>query len=89
MPTISMFYGIVVMMFFRDNKQHNLPHIHVRYQDAKAVISIPDGELLDGEFPRKQFRLVQAWIEIHADELMADWALAIEGETIYKIDPLK
>ena len=76
-------------MFFRDNKQHNMPHIHVRYQDAKAVISIPDGELLDGEFPKKQLRLVQAWVEIHADELMADWALAIEGEPIYKIDPLK
>ncbi len=89
MPTISMFYGIVVMMFFRDNKQHNMPHIHVRYQDAKAVISIPDGELLDGDFPKKQLRLVQAWVEIHADELMADWALAIEGEPIYKIDPLK
>lgn len=43
-PTISMFYGIVVMMFFRDNKQHNMLHIHVRYQDTKAVISIPDGE---------------------------------------------
>jgi hypothetical protein len=84
-----MFYGIVVMMFFRDNKQHNMPHIHVRYQDTKAVISIPDGELLDGDFPRKQLRLVQAWVEIHADELMADWALAIEGEAIYKIDPLK
>lgn len=35
MPTISMFYGIVVMMFFRDNQQHDLPHIHVRYQDSK------------------------------------------------------
>jgi hypothetical protein len=66
-----------------------MPHIHVRYQESKAVISIPDGELLDGEFPRKQLRLVQAWVEIHADELMADWALAIEGEPIYKIDPLK
>lgn len=89
MPTLSMFYGIVVMMYFRDNKQHSSPHIHVRYQDAKAVISIPDGELLEGDFPRKQLRLVQAWVEIHADELMADWALAIEGEPIYKIDPLK
>ena len=89
MPTISMFYGIVVMMYFRDNKQNSSPHIHVRYQDTKAVISIPDVELLEGDFPRKLLRLVQAWVEIHADELMADWALAIEGEAIYKIDPLK
>lgn len=89
MPTISMFYGIVVMMFFKDNKQHNLPHIHVRYQDCKAVINIQTAEILDGSFPPKQLRLTQAWIEIHKDELMADWQLAIEGESIYKIDPLK
>lgn len=89
MPTISMFYGIVVMMFFRDNKQHNAPYIHVRYQDTKAVIGIPDAECLDGSLPKKQMRMVQAWIEIHRDELMADWDLAIAGEQIYKIDPLK
>ena len=89
MPTISMFYGIVVMMFFKDNKQHNLPHIHVRYQDKKAVIEIQNGTVLDGDFPGKQLKLVQAWIEIHKDELLADWDLAVSGEHPYKIDPLK
>jgi hypothetical protein len=34
-------------------------------------------------------KLVQAWIEIHNDELIADWELAIAGEAIFKIDPLK
>lgn len=34
-------------------------------------------------------KLVQAWIEIHNDELLADWELAVNGETIFKIDPLK
>jgi len=77
MPTISMFYGIIVMMFFRDNKPHNLPHIHVRYQDKKAVIDIQNGSILDGDFPVKQMKLVQAWMEIHKDELMADWDLAV------------
>jgi hypothetical protein len=36
MPTISMFYGILVLMYFRDNKRHNLPHIHVRYQGEES-----------------------------------------------------
>lgn len=65
MPTISMFYGAVVMMFFKDNRQHNLPHIHIRYQDSKVVVDIENGEVLDGKFPPKQLKLVQAWIEIH------------------------
>ncbi|MDD5373050.1 MAG: DUF4160 domain-containing protein [Sulfurimonas sp.] len=89
MPTISMFYGIVVMLFYYDNKQHNLPHIHVRYQDSKAIFDIENAEMIEGNLPNKQKRLVQAWMEIHKDELIADWELAISGEQPYKIDPLK
>lgn len=89
MPTISMFYGIVVSLYFYDNKQHNLPHIHVRYQDTKAIFSIETSEMIEGDLPKKQQKLVLAWMEIHHDELVADWELAVVGETPYKIDPLR
>ncbi len=89
MAIISMFYGIIISMYYLDNKQHNLPHIHVKYQDEEAVISIIDGQLLEGSLKTNKMKLVQAWIEIHHDELIADWSLAITGETIFKIDPLK
>jgi hypothetical protein len=46
------------------------------------------GETLAGKLPRKQLRLVQAWIELHRDELLADWELASSGEQPYKIAPL-
>ncbi len=62
MPTISMFYGILILMFFRDNRRHHLPHIHVRYQGAEAAISIKDGVILDGSIPAKQLKMVHAWI---------------------------
>jgi hypothetical protein len=84
-----MFYGIVIMIFYYDNKQHNLPHIHVRYQDSKAIFDIDNAEMMEGNLPNKQKRLVQAWMEIHKDELIADWELAISGEQPYKIEPLK
>jgi len=48
MAIISMFYGIIISMYYLDNKQHKLPHIHVKYQDEEAVISIFDGQLLEG-----------------------------------------
>jgi hypothetical protein len=89
MPTISMFYGIMVFMYALDTEKHHYPHIHVRYNEHKASIRIPDGELLDGSLPRKQMRLVLAWIELHQDDLMADWYLASHGEEIYKIEPLR
>ena len=84
-----MFYGVIVLMYFMDRKKHKLPHIHVQYQDNEAVISIPEGKLLEGSLPKSKIKLVHAWIEIHQDELMADWRLAIQGEPIFKIDPLK
>ncbi|PZN83127.1 MAG: hypothetical protein DM484_05215 [Candidatus Methylumidiphilus alinenensis] len=55
---------------------------------SKASIGIEECEILAGQLPRKQLRLVQAWIEIHRDELLADWELAISNENPYKIAPL-
>lgn len=88
MPVISMFYGIIIRLYLLDNQHHNLPHIHARYAEFEASIDLVEAELLAGELPRKQLRLVQAWIELHRDELMADWELAAAGELPYKIDPL-
>jgi hypothetical protein len=88
MPVISMFYGIIIRLYLLDQVHHNLPHIHARYAEFEASVGIDDGEVLAGELPRKQLRLVQAWIELHRDELLADWQLAASGEMPYKIDPL-
>jgi hypothetical protein len=71
-----------------DGQLYNLPHIHARYAEFEASIGIGDSEVLAGELPRKQLRLVQAWVELHRDELMADWELAVSGENPYKIAPL-
>lgn len=88
MPVISMFYGIIIRMYLIDTQHHHLPHLHARYAEFEASIAIADGEVLAGELPKKQLRLVQAWIELHRDELSADWALAANGELPYKIPPL-
>lgn len=51
MPTISMFYGILIRMFFRDIEKHHSPHIHAEYQGEVSVFSIPDGEIMVGKIP--------------------------------------
>ena len=89
MPVLSSFYGIKVMMFTLDNKKHHLPHIHVRYQGDKAVLSIPDGELLAGNLPPKKLNMVQTWIDIHEEELMECWEQAVNGTNPPKIEPLR
>ena len=89
MPTISMFYGIIISMYHEISEKHHLPHIHARYQGTKAAIAIEDGRVLAGDLPAKQLRMVQVWIDLHQPELLADWELAIGGEEPFRIDPLK
>ncbi|MCL2630023.1 MAG: DUF4160 domain-containing protein [Firmicutes bacterium] len=89
MPSISMFYGIIIYMYGRDNKQHNLPHIHAKYAGEYAVFDIATGELLDGKIPQKQIQLVKTWILLRQEELFANWELAVSGDVPYKILPLQ
>lgn len=89
MPTISMFYGIIVYMYFFDDERHKQPHIHARYQGQEASFSIIDSTVLAGEIPASKTKLVQAWIEIHREALLADWELAVNGEPPFPIEPLR
>ena len=89
MPILSMFYGVVIRMYFYDDKQHHRPHVHAEYAGEPAVFGIDDGEMLAGNLPSGKVRLVQAWIEIHREELLANWQLAVNGEDVFKIEPLK
>ena len=89
MPSISMFYGIVVYLYYIDNNQHHIPHIHAKYQNDEIIVSISDGKILDGKLPPNKLKLLLAWMEIHKEDLMADWNLAVEGQKPYKIDPLR
>lgn len=85
MPSLSMFFGIIIYMYAED---HNPPHFHAIYQDYEAQFDL-NGELLVGEMPRKQMRLIAAWVELHKDELLANWDLANSGQPLYKIEPLR
>lgn len=65
-----------------------MPHIHVEYAEYSAVIDIEDGMLLDGNLPKNKMKLVQVWLEIYKEEILADWSLAVRGLPIQKIKPL-
>jgi len=88
MPVLSMFYGIIIRMQSERGGKHHIPHIHVIYGDNESVFSL-EGEQIDGEIPVNKKKLVEAWIEIHKEELQANWKLLDEGESFFKIEPLK
>jgi hypothetical protein len=86
MPTISIFWGLIIRMYYKD---HQPPHIHVQYQGENAVMDVLTGSMTEGDLPTRQLRVAQAWIEIHREDLLADWELCRNGENPFKIDPLK
>ena len=88
MPELCRFNGIVITMLFKDIQRHNKPHIHVSYTDYEASIGI-DGELLSGSLPTKQFKLIQAWLILHEEELYSAWNKAVQGRPFEKIEPLR
>lgn len=86
MPAISMFYGIIIKMY--NNGEHSPPHFYASYQGYYATFNL-DGELIEGDMPKRQIKFIAAWTEIHKDELIANWELAINEEPLYKIEPLR
>ena len=88
MPTISMFYGIIVRMYYAPG-EHPPPHFHVYYAEYSAKVDIHTCEVIDGRLPRRQTKLVLAWAELHQEDLMADWELVMNGEEPFRIPPLR
>lgn len=87
MPIISQFYGIIITMYVNEEK-HHLAHVHIRYNDDKAVMDF-DGNILSGEIPNKQKQMVRTWILIHREELESLWKLLQDENDYFKIEPLK
>jgi hypothetical protein len=83
-----MFFGIIVRMYMERDSKHNIPHIHAIYSGQEVVVTF-DGTVLEGSFPANKMKLLLAWIEIHMEELQANWQLLLDGETTFKIEPLK
>ena len=89
MPTISMFYGILVSIFYGDDDHHHTPHVHARYQGSKASVAIEDGRVLAGDLPPTKLRMLRVWMDIHREELLADWELSKSGDEPFRIRPLQ
>ena len=88
MPTLSVFYGIIITMYREVGGKHSIPHFHAEYQGQEVVLSF-DGEVIEGKIPNKKLKLAVAWAEIHKEDLEANWKLLSEGREFFKIEPLR
>ena len=85
MPEISSFYGLIILMNFRD---HAPPHFHVWYGEYKVIVTIKEG-IVKGEMPQRALKMVFVWLKLHKMELLEDWEYSQKGEELKKIEPLK
>lgn len=88
MPVLSTFFGIIVRMYKEVGGKHNIPRIHAEYSGEEIVVAL-DGTVLEGSFPKNKLKLLDAWMEIHREDLEANWKLLSNGEQFFRIDPLK
>ncbi|CAN5310741.1 DUF4160 domain-containing protein [soil metagenome] len=86
MPYVSMFFGIIIRMFY---DEHNPPHFHAEYQGQRASFDL-DGNLIKGRFKSNTAKsLIKKWAKLHQKELLENWGRACRAEKILKIDPLE
>ena len=84
MPIISRFYGIIIYMYREIGANHKEPHVHIKYNEYEITMNIK-GKILGGKFPRKQQKLVQAWMILHEEELKIAWKAYQNDGEIMKI----
>lgn len=88
MPIISMFDGIKIYIYVERDGKHNTPHIHAYYGESSLVVDF-DGNIIEGQLPRKKQAMVVAWVMMHEEELRANYELMLDGQTPFRIDPLR
>jgi hypothetical protein len=86
MPTLSIFFGIVIRMYYDD---HPPPHFHAIYREHEAKIEIETLEIIEGKLPRRALGLVLDWAELHQQELRDNWVRGQEHESLSPIAPLE
>ena len=85
MPTLSIFYGIVIQMFWRD---HNPPHFHASYGGEEVIVNIRTLEIMEGSISRRALPMVLEWALVHRSELLEDWDLCQSKQRPKPIQPL-
>ncbi len=88
MPVLSTFFGIIVRMYRERGGTHNVAHIHAEYSGNEVVVAL-NGTILEGSIPKPKMKLLDAWMEIHREDLEANWKLLSNGEQFFRIDPLR
>ena len=85
MPVLSRFYGIIIVMYWRD---HPPPHFHAMYAGHEIKVDIGSGRRI-GNMPRRALSMIEQWRRRHLPELMEAWSRAEANLPVDVIEPLE
>ncbi len=88
MPIVSQFYGIIIYLYRELNGQHHMPHVHAQYGEFELSVTF-EGDIIAGEFPHKQRKLVEAWVALHEMDLRSAWKEYNDNGMIHHIKGLE
>ena len=85
MPIISLFFGIVIRMFY---KEHEPAHFHAEHQGQLGKFDL-EGTMVVGNIQsRRALRLIREWASLHRRELETNWKKMKAGRPLERIEPL-
>ena len=86
MPIISMFFGIIIRMYY---KEHDPGHFHAEHQSQQGKFNFA-GEMVVGNIQSgTALRLIREWAGLHQAELHANWEHMKKGQPLNRIAPLE
>jgi len=85
MPYISMFFGIIIRMFY---SEHNPPHFHAEYQGSEGIFDF-NGDMIQGNIKSNTaLNLIKEWAVLRNTELEENWENIMNKAAINSIEPL-
>jgi len=85
MPYVSMFFGIIIRMFY---SEHNPPHFHAEYQGSEGIFNF-EGDMIQGTIKSNTaLKLIKEWAVLRNNELAENWENITNKTAINKIEPL-
>ena len=85
MPIISVFFGIVIRMYY---KEHEPGHFHAEHQGQQGKFDF-SGEMTVGNIQSgTALRLIREWAVLHQADLLENWAQMKAGQPLNGIAPL-
>ena len=86
MPIICTFRGLKITINYND---HMPPHFHAYYGDYESCIANNELEVIHGDMPKRQIKMLLGWAVLHQEELRENWSLAREKQELFAIEPLR